>query len=312
MTSIAKKLGIISILTVLSACNDGLNHDQSDQARLDGLEVSVTDFTGQLVSLAKPAERVIALAPSAVENLYTAGAGDKLVGVMSFSDYPPEVKTLPIIGSFDKLNVERIIALNPDLIIAWQTGNSQAAVDQLLELGFPVYMDQPKSLEDVAKSIRDFGMLTGQEKFADESATKYLDSLKDISSANADKEKVSVFYQVWHSPLQTISGDHVINHAIEICGGNNIYADEFAIAPIVGIESILDRNPRVILGSNSRDLDLDSWQLEWRQWQSIDAVQHNHLFTINPDHIQRHTTRLILGIESICTSLDLARSITKE
>jgi len=268
--------------------------------------ISVIDFAGNTISLDSPAKRIVALAPHIVENVYTAGAGAQLVGRVSYSDFPEEAKKLPIVGGYAKTNLEKILELNPDLVIAWESGNSDASVAKIRELGYPVYIDQPDTLDDLAKSVRDIGHLSGHFEHADKEMQNYLNSLNSFKELNQKKRKVSAFYQVWNSPLQTINGKHIISDAIKVCGGENIYSKEKAIAPIINIESILERDPEVIIASGMSDSRPD-WLEDWKQWPTLTAVRRNNLFYVNPDHIQRHSVRVLQGIRSLCAQLDIAR-----
>ncbi len=269
--------------------------------------IQVTDFTGSILNLKKPAERIVALAPHIVENVYTAGAGDRLVGVVAYSDFPEEATELPIVGGYAKTNLEKILELKPDLVIAWESGNSDASVARIKELGFPVYVDQPDKLEDVAKSIRDIGTLSGTATVANSAASQFLEEVEYIRAKKLNQTPVTAFYQVWNSPLRTINGKHIISDAIELCGGINIYASESTIAPIINIESILKRDPEVILASGMSE-SRPEWLDDWKEWPSLSAVKSNNLFFVNPDHIQRHTIRIMHGIEAICSQLDDARN----
>ena len=293
----------ILVILLLAAC------EQQPDAPSSGA-VEVTDYTGRTIRLAAPAERVVALAPHLVENIFTAGAGDTLVGVVEYSNYPLEALSIPIVGGYEKTNHEKILELNPDLILAWESGNSHSSVKRLRELGFPVYINQPDKLEDVARSIRDIGVLTGRNETAEEAATEYLSVLEKVRTAYRNVDKVTAFYQVWNKPLQTINGQHIISDAMATCGGVNIYADEFAVAPVINIESILERDPQVIIASGMSSARPE-WLDDWLEWPALSAVKEGNLFFVNPDHIQRHTVRILLGIESICLQLDEARSRSK-
>jgi iron complex transport system substrate-binding protein len=266
----------------------------------------VTDFDGNTVSLPQPATRIVALAPHIVENLFSIGAGDVLIGVIEYSDFPAQAKQIPRIGSYQKINIEAVVDLEPDLILGWDTGNSHTSMNRLKELGFPLYLDRPDSLEDVARSLRDLGVLVGHTEQADLAASDYLSQLARLREQNRNKPKVTSFYQVWNSPLQTISGDHIINDAIEICGGENIYRDEVAVAPVINIESVLERNPQAIIASGV-GANYPQWLDDWKQWPTLAAVRYNNLIFVNGDHIQRHTERLLQGINSLCEQLDAAR-----
>ena len=296
---------LIGMITV--GCHSDAEDSKSDLGQLVTSEnvISVTDFTGAELVFSEPVNSIVALSPHIVENIYAVGASARLLGVVEYSNYPPEATELPIVASFEKTNLERIVELNPDLIMAWESGNSHSAINRLKELGFKVYMDRPDSLVDVAKSIRDIGVLTGLSDKAEAVASRYESTLERFAQEHKDKDKVSVFYQVWNSPLQTISG--IISASIELCGGTNIYSDEFSVAPIINIESVLERNPEVIIASgigNARP----QWLDEWARWPNLRAVQGNNLFAVNPDHIQRHTTRLLMGIKAICLRLDEVRA----
>lgn len=283
------------------------SREQSNGPKLGkSTAVQVHDFDGALVRLDEPAKRIVALAPHIVENVFTAGAGSQLIGVVAYSDYPEAANTLPIVGGYAKTNLERILELQPDLVIAWESGNSDASVARIQELGFPVYVDQPDKLDDVAKSIRDIGVLAGTSVTANRAADEYLEKIESVRNKKLSQNPVRSFYQVWNSPLRTINGNHIISDAIELCGGHNIYANESAIAPIVNIESILERNPEVILASGMANARPD-WLDDWKEWPSLKAVTSNNLYFVNPDHIQRHTVRILKGIDAICGQLQEAR-----
>lgn len=298
-----KLIFIIVLSFYIGACSEQLNTADSETINA----ITVTDFSNNEVILAKPAMRIIALAPHIVENVFSAGAGEKLVGVVTYSDFPEQATSLPIVGSYTSVNLEKIVELEPDLIITWQSNNSDETLNRIRELGFTVYVDQPKTLVDIAKSIRDIGELSGHSEFANKTADEYLKKLAVIQQTQLKAHKVTAFYQVWNSPLQTINGNHIISAAIEICGGVNIYADEFTIAPIINIESILDKNPEAIIASGMSD-SRPEWLDEWLQWPSLSAVQNNNLFFVDPDHIQRHTVRILLGVATICQQLDSVRT----
>ena len=268
--------------------------------------LSVTDFSGAQIALSEPAQKVVALAPHIVENIYAAGAGHTLVGVSDYSNFPAAATQLPIVAGYESTNFERILSLAPDLVVVWGSGNSDSAIQRLKELGFVVYIDEPKTLSDIAKSIRDLGVLTGSKETADSSAEQFLANLSRLRQQYTNKTKVSVFYQVWNSPLQTISGNHIINDSIELCGGENIYVDQPAVAPVISIESVLERDPAVIIASGL-DATRPDWLDDWQALPELAATQGNHLYFVDPDHIQRHTPRILLGIRALCEQLENAR-----
>lgn len=270
-------------------------------------EVSVIDDAGTTVRLAQPAHRIITLAPHMAETLFAAGAGDRLVGTVEFSDFPPEVKKLPLVGGYSRLNLEAIAALKPDLIIAWQSGNAPAHIERLRALGLPIYVSQPNRIEDVAKEIERVGVLAGTQAVANDVAAKYRQRLADIRKRYSDRPTVRTFYQVWKQPLSTIGGRQIISSVIALCGGENVFGKLDALAPVVSVESVIAANPEAIVASGM-DASRPEWLDDWKRWPAITAVARDNLFFVQPELIQRHTPRLLEGAERLCQHLETARS----
>ncbi|WP_413662185.1 cobalamin-binding protein [Microbulbifer sp. CNSA002] len=268
--------------------------------------VRVKDARGQWVELPASAERIVALAPNIVENFYSAGAGDKLIAAVSYSDYPEQAKQLPEIGNYKAVNYESLLLLNPDLIVAWGSGNGDQMINKLEDLGFTVFVSESHTLEDIAVNVKRFGTLAGTSDYADKSAGEWLERLNQIQLSHKDLDSVSVFYQVWNEPLQTLNGDHLISDVIETCGGRNIFADALVLAPKISIESVLDRDPRVIIASGMGEGRPD-WLDAWEAYPRINAVKEGNLFHVPPDIIQRHTFRVLDGMEMVCDHLNNAR-----
>ena len=269
--------------------------------------ISFTDFNNEIITLDQPAQRIVAMAPHIVENLYTIGAGDRIVGVVDHSDYPEAAKALPMVGGYKKADFERIVALRPDLIVAWLSGNSASNIEKLRELGFTVIIDQPDTLDDVAKSLRMLGAATGLERVANLKAEEFVEQLNQLKQDNISKRKITTFYQVWNEPLISINGKHIISDALEVCGGINVFHNEAATAPRTNIEAVIAKNPEAIIASGMGTARPE-WLDDWKQWRTIRAVNRDNLFFVNPDHLQRHTVRQLLAIESICQQFDQARS----
>lgn len=269
-------------------------------------EVHVTDYQGTEVRLTEPARRVIGMAPHVVENLYSAGAGPYMAGVVSYSNYPEAATELPIVGDYHRTNYELITALNPDLIVVWNSGRHLEVAKKLRELGFSVYVDDPRKLEDVVRSIRDMGVLMGTEAEADVTIKKFMQRLAIIREQYVDSPPVSVLYQVWMDPLQTLNGEHIISDVIRLCGGRNIFAKEPSLAPKVSIEAVIARNPEAIVAGGMAK-EQPSWLVAWQRWPVIEAVKQQQVYTIEPDIISRHTVRLLDGAEVMCRHLEEAR-----
>ena len=269
--------------------------------------IEVVDDIGRTVKLEKPAERIISLSPHITENLFSAGVGHLIVGAVSYSDYPEEAKAILSVGAYSSFDVELILALQPDLVIAWKEGNQLHQVERLEELGLTIYVNEPRRLEDVAKDIARFGILAGREDEAKTFAQAFTDELSLLRDRYSGLEKIAVFYQVWHNPLMTATNEQVIGSVIQLCGGKNVFADLDALTPQVSKEAVLARDPDVIIASGMGDARPD-WLEDWKQWSFLKAVRHGNLFFINPDVIQRHTTRILSGARQLCEALEKARN----
>jgi len=270
-------------------------------------ELVFKDDSGHEVRLKGPAKRIITLAPHATEMLYAAGAGDRLIGTVEYSDYPPAAKKVPRVGSYDRFDLEAISALKPDLIIAWETGNPAAPVEKLKALGLTVYASQPNRMEDVAGQLERLGQLAGTEPVANQAAERFRQRLAGLRAGNAGKPKVRVFYQIWTPPLMTVGGPQIITSAIELCGGENVFGNLKQMSPTISVEAVLEANPEVIVATGMGDGRPD-WLNDWNKWTRMTAVRRGNLFHINPDIMQRHTPRILDGAAQLCADLDIARS----
>lgn len=267
--------------------------------------VTATDDDGRIISLSQPASRIISLAPSMTELLFAAGAGDKLVGVSEFSDYPPQAADIEIIGRFDLINTEAILALDPDLVVVWRSGNPRAAVQRLIDLGFNVYIAEPATLDSIPAHVQRLATLAGTGEVGDAVAQQLRQRLQMLEQRYRNSTAVTVFYQVWNEPLITVGGREIINDIITLCGGSNIFADQ-GLAPKVSVEAVLQRRPQVIIASGM-DTSRPEWLDDWRRWPQLPAVANDDLYHIPPDLLQRHTPRALDGAEQMCEQLDGVR-----
>ena len=270
-------------------------------------EIVVRDDSGQEVRLAAPARRIVTLAPHSAESLFAAGAGDRLVGTVDYSDYPPEARKVPRIGGYSRLDLEAIVALKPDLVIAWQTGNAPAQIEKLRALGLKVFITQPNRMDDIARQLEQLGRLAGTENSANAAARAFRERYAALRTGNAGKPQVRVFYQIWKSPLMTVGGKQIISDAIQLCGGENVFARLPQMAPTVSVEAVLEADPEAIIATGMGDARPE-WLHDWDKWTRLTAVRRGNLFHINPDIMQRHTPRILDGAEKLCGELDVARS----
>lgn len=269
--------------------------------------ISVRDDTGATVSLAQPAQRIVTLSPHLAETVFAAGAGGQIVGTVDYSNYPEAARRIPRVGGYSRFDLEAVVALKPDLIIAWEGGNAPAHLQKLRRLGLPVYLSQINRLEDIAGEIERIGALAGTRQSADTAARTFRQRLADLQARYAGRPVVRTFYEVWHQPLKTIGGQQFISSVIRLCGGENVFGTLTATAPDVTVEAVLAANPEAIIASGMGEARPE-WLDDWQARPGLLAAQRQNLFFIPPDLIQRHTPRLLDGAERLCQHLETARS----
>ena len=269
-------------------------------------EVAVVDDAGQKVALTSPAMRVVSLAPNLTEVLFFIGAGEQVVGVVEYSDFPPAARDLPVIGSHNRFDVEQILSLKPDLIVGWRSGNSQEDLDGLKRLGLPVFISEPSTVEGIVSLMERLGELTGHQAQSLSQASAFRASFNASRETYSTRRQVSVFYQVWEQPIYTLNGDHVISQLISLCGGRNIFSDLKQLAPVVSLESVLARDPEVIVGGGIFG-QTPPWAERWQSWPTVRAVRNRHIYAVDSDHIARMGPRLAEGVEALCLVIDKAR-----
>lgn len=246
-----------------------------------------------------PARRIVSLAPHVTELIFAAGGGDRLVGVTSFSDYPEDARKIPQVGDFGKIDAERILALKPDLVIGWQSGNSAADIATLERLGIPVFLTEPRRLDDIPRLLETVGELVGVRQAAAQAAARFRGELAELRRHYGSRPPVRVFYEIWHDPLITINGEHLISDVIALCGGRNVLAGAGSLTPTVSAESVLAEDPKAIIAGGTLE--------GWRRYPRLAAVRRGHLFFIHPDLIQRPTPRILDGARRMCEQLESVR-----
>lgn len=270
--------------------------------------IVVRDDVGQEVGREYPAQRIITLSPHATELMFAAGAGGKLIGADEFSDYPAQAKALPRVGRAGALDVERIVALKPDLVIAWGSGNVPGQVAQLQRFGIPVFVTEPRRPEDVPSTLRRFGVLSGTGAHAERAARRFEAAWAELEHKYADRAPVSVFYQIWDRPLMTVNGGHLISRLIATCGGRNVFAALPQLAPTVDVEGVLRADPEVIVGSGA-DERRPEWLDAWKRWPNLRAARDGYLYDVPPQLLQRHGPRLVEGTRQLCEAIDRGRRL---
>jgi len=265
--------------------------------------LQLKDDRGVTVSLERPAQRIVSLAPHLAEIAFAAGAGARLAGVSSFSRHPTEVRRLPVVASHGRVDIERLIALQPDLVLAWQSGNSPLQIDRLKRLGVRVFVTEVRALADIPRIVRLVGALAGSEAVAEESARQFENEIANLRGRYAAQRLVTVFLEIWHRPMLTVNGAHLISDALRVCGGRNVFAAAKTLTPLVSREEILDARPEAIVAGGFGSEAPQAW----RGFEQVPAVRNRRIHAIDPDLLHGQGPRVVEGVRALCERLDLAR-----
>lgn len=265
------------------------------------------DALDRNICLSEPATRLVSLSPGATELLFSAGAGDLVVGVSAWSDFPPEAGLLPLVGDSSRLDLEAILALAPDLVVAWVDGNSRQQLERLAQLGITVFWLAPREFEDIAQALENLSVLAGTGAEGREQATAFRAGIAALEAEYAGAPPIRVFYQVWDQPLMTINRDELIGKAIELCGGQNVFGHLPRLVPRISREAVLEAAPEVIVTSGREGNDRQ-WLDDWTAFASLPAVAAGNLYLEPPDLLARPTLRLLDGVSHLCQTLEAARA----
>ncbi|MGW8395037.1 cobalamin-binding protein [Pseudoduganella sp. HUAS MS19] len=266
--------------------------------------ITVNDDDGKPVTLQKPAQRVVALAPHVTELLFAAGGAGKVVGAVSYSDYPEAAKQVPRVGDNRQVDMERLLAMKPDLLVVWRHGTSERQIDQLRQLGIPMFHSEPKKLDQIADNLEKMGKLLGTEPAANAAAKELRQKLAALRAQYAARPPVRVFYQVWDKPLYTLNGEHIVSDALKVCSGQNIFADQKVTAPVVSMEAVLEADPEAVFATAEKDYGGVNL---WRPYKTFKATRQDNLFTIDGNLLNRAGPRMIAGTAVLCEKLEEAR-----
>ncbi|MEX2475753.1 cobalamin-binding protein [Marinobacter sp.] len=270
-------------------------------------EVCATDDTGTEVCLDQPASRIAALSPGATELVWAAGAGEKVVAVVAYSDHPEAAKDVTSVGSHTRMDLERLMQLEPDLIIGWVTGNPPEQLEALRDLGLPVFSIEPRTFEGVSHTIERLATLAGTDEAGFAEAERFRQGMAELSQQYQDADTVPVFYQVWDEPLMTVNDDHLIGKVITLCGGVNVFGDLERLVPRISPEAVIGANPEAILAGGMGE-ENRHWLTRWAEFPGIEATRKDNLYFIPPSLVQRPTPRMLEGSRLFCKKLDDARA----
>ena len=265
------------------------------------------DDAGKELCIAAPAQRVITLSPGATELVFAAGAGDKVVAVVNYSDYPPAALELPLIGSHTRVDMEALMALQPDLVVTWVTGNPPAQIELLQELGIPGFAIEPRTFEGVSNVIERLSTLTGTEAEGFAEAERFRSGIATLTEQYRTVDPIRVFYQVWEKPLMTVNNEHLIGKVLKLCGAVNVFGDIPRLIPRISAEVVLQANPYAFL-TGSVDGQANQELEDWKDYSGLAAVEKGNLLFVPASLISRPTPRLLEAIAIICEKLEGARA----
>ena len=267
-------------------------------------DISVTDDLGNVVKLNFPAKRIVSLSPGTTELVFSAGGGQYVKGVVSYSDFPEAAKLIPQVGSYNAVDLEKIASLKPDLVVAWGSGNPPLQIQKLKKIGLTVFISEPREFSDIPATIKKLGILMGTEEIAEKKIDDFNSRFSQLTERYTGKYKQkSVFIQIWNKPVMSISGEHLISKIIKNCNGVNIFENYPQLTLTPSIETIIAKNPDYIIASRQGELG-DKWLKRWEQWKFLTSVKNHQLITANPDNLVRHTPRILDGMAEVCALIN--------
>jgi iron complex transport system substrate-binding protein len=266
---------------------------------------TVTDDSGRQVAVAQPPLRIVSLAPGATELLFAAGAGAQVIATVEYSDEPPAARRVPRIGDVAAVDMERLVALHPDVVVVWASGGNPAQRQKIAGLHIPMYEQQVARLADIPAGVRRLGVLAGTEATAERAAQQMDTQLAELTrqySAPAGKAAPSVLLQVWNRPIYTVGGRQLMSDALSICGARNVFADLAEPGPVVDTEAVIARDPDIIIVAAPQG-EGAVWVSDWKRLGSLAAVRNNRVVVFEDQALSRLGPSVIGATEGLCRLL---------
>lgn len=268
-------------------------------------ERQVRDDLGHSVPVPAAPLRIVSLAPGATEMLFAAGAGAQVIATVEYSDTPPAAKTIPRIGDVAAIDMERLVRLHPDVVVAWPGGGNPAQREKIATLKVPVYEQQVTRLDDLSGSLRRLGELAGTQAEAGKAALALQTRLRDLEhtyGARGAARHPGVLLQVWNRPIYTVGGQQLMSDALGVCGARNIFSDLPEAAPLVDTESVIARNPDIIIAAAPPG-EGAAWVADWKRFGSLSAVRANRVVSFEDQALSRLGPSVIDATEHLCRTL---------
>jgi iron complex transport system substrate-binding protein len=267
---------------------------------------SVSDDLGRVVEVGSPPLRIVSLAPGATEMLFAAGAGSQLIATVQYSSEPAAARAVPRIGDVAAIDMERLVALRPDVVIAWPAGGNPAQRAKIAALGIPLYQQQVARLADLPGSLRRLGVLAGTENLAGQAAAALEARLSALertySAATPVRERPTVLLQVWNRPIYTVGGRHLMSDALALCGARNVFADLPEPGPLVDTEAVIGRDPDIILAAAPPG-EGAAWVADWQRFPALAAVRNHRVLAFENQALSRLGPSVLDATEDLCRTI---------
>jgi iron complex transport system substrate-binding protein len=285
----------------------GLSATLAALASVASAAITITDDSGARIVLPAPAQRIVSLAPGATEMLFAAGAGEKVVATVEYSNEPPAARRIARIGDVAAIDIERLVALRPDVAIIWPGGGNAAQIEKLSRLGLPLYRQQVDTLHDLPASVRRLGVLAGTSAVAEATAHDLEQRLARLQRQYAaGNRRLTVLLQVWNRPIYTVGGTQLMSDALRVCGARNVFGDLRTAGPAVDVEAVIARDPDVIVAAGSADA-ANTWLADWKRFPQLRAVKSGHLIVFDDEGLTRLGPSVITATEGLCRVLASVR-----
>lgn len=314
----SRAVAVLMMLSVLAsvpclsvALADGAseiaNAGASHPATPEGAPLSFVDDTAQRITLPNPPSRIISLAPGATEMLFAAGAGDRLMATVQFSDEPPAAKRIPRIGDVTAVDMERLVALRPDIVVVWPGGGNPAQIEKIARLGIPLYRQQVNRLADLPASLRRLGALAADPSVAERAARSFEGQLQHLAREYGRGRHPTVLLEVWNRPIYTVGGMQLMSDALALCGARNVFGDLRELSAAVDTEAVIARNPDIIVAA-APPAEGASWLAEWKRYGSLNAVRDGRLIAFEDQGLSRLGPSVLAATAGLCKAIAAADS----
>ena len=264
---------------------------------------NVTDDDQRTLTLAATTPRIVSLAPGATAMLFAAGAGAQIVGTSGFSDEPAAAQRIERVGDSQNFDIERILFLHPDVVVVWSGGTAAAQIDKIERVGLPVYRHRIRQLAEIPDSLRRLGVLAGTEREAQAAAQQYAGRIAALEQRYAHAHAGGILIQIWDRPIYTVGRSELLSDVVRICGYRNLYDDLSDPGPAVSLESVLARNPDVILAVGADRVSAGEWLDRWRGYPTLEAVRSGRLVPWTDPRLSRLGPSMVEATEALCSAL---------